>query len=89
MAYALAEREGIMADSGIVDIAAAFNDTERWRIETEAKHALDFYNLEERRTFLASVEKWRGEVGRKHMEAAIMVEWNKRKAAAFALLHGE
>ena len=79
MAYELAEREGIMADSGIVDIAAAFNDTERWRIETEAKHALDFYNLEERRTFLASVEKWRGEIGRKCMEKAIKQEWERRK----------
>lgn len=79
MAYALAEREGIMADSGIVDIAAAFNDTERWRIETEAKHALDFYSLEERRAFLASVEKWRGEIGRKCMEKAIKQEWERRK----------
>lgn len=79
MAYALAEREGIMADSGIVDIAAAFNDTERWRIETEANHALDFYNLEERRAFLASVEKWRGEIGRKCMEKAIKQEWERRK----------
>lgn len=80
MAYELAEREGIMADSGIVDIAAAFNDTERWRIEIEAKHALDFYSLEERRTFLTSVEKWRGEVGRKCMEKAIRQEWERRKS---------
>ena len=79
MAYALAEREGIMADSGIKNISAAFNDTERWRIETEAKHALDFYSLEERRAFLASVEKWRGEIGRKCMEKAIKQEWERRK----------
>lgn len=81
MSYALAEREGIMADSGIHDIAAAFNDTERWRIETEAKHALDWYSLEERRTFLDSVQKWRGEVGRKCMEKAIRQEWERRKSA--------
>lgn len=78
MAYALAEREGIMADSGL-SIKDAFNDTERWRIETEARHCLDFYSLEERRAFLESVERWRGEVGRKCMEKALMAEWNKRK----------
>ena len=70
-----------MAESGNVDVVAAFNDTEKWRIQTEAKHALDFYSLEERRTFLAAVERWRGEVGRKQLEAAILAEWNKRKAA--------
>lgn len=80
MSYALAEREAIMAESGIHDIAAAFNDTERWRIETEAKHALDWYSLEERRAFLDAVQKWRGEVGRKCMEKAIMQEWERRKA---------
>lgn len=76
------EREGIMADSGIKNISAAFDDSERWELEVKAKHCLDWYSLEERREFLKRVEYWRGEVGRKHMEAAIMVEWNKRKAAA-------
>ena len=80
MSYELAEREGIMADSGLSSIKAAFADTERWRIETEAKHALDFYSLEERREFLEHVEKWRGAVGRKCMEKAIRQEWERRKA---------
>lgn len=80
MSYELAEREAIMAESGM-SIESAFDDTERWRIETEAKHALDFYSLEERRKFLAHVEKWRGEVGRKCMEKAIRQEWERRKAA--------
>ena len=70
-----------MAESGNVDVVAAFNDTEKWRIQTEAKHALDWYSLEERRAFLASVERWRGEVGRKCMEKAIREEWERRKAA--------
>lgn len=78
MSYELAEREGIMAESG-ENIKNAFDDTERWRIGTEAKHCLDFYNLEERRAFLDSVQKWRGEVGRKCMEKAIRQEWEARK----------
>lgn len=69
-----------MADSG-VSIKNAFADTERWRIETEAKHALDFYSLDERREFLDQVELWRGEVGRKCMEKAIRQEWERRRAA--------
>ena len=80
MSYELAEREAIMAESG-VDVSEAFDDTERWRIQTEAKHALDWYSLEERRAFLDAVQKWRGEVGRKCMEKAITQEWNARKAA--------
>jgi hypothetical protein len=79
MSYELAEREGIMADSGM-SIDEAFEDTERWRIETEARHALEFYSLEERRKFLDHVEKWRGKVGRKCMEKAIRQEWERRKA---------
>ena len=79
MSYELAEREAIMAESG-VDVSEAFDDTERWRIQTEAKHALDWYSLEERRAFLDAVQKWRGEVGRKCMEKAIRQEWERRKA---------
>lgn len=79
MSYELAEREGIMADSGM-SIKEAFADTERWRIQTEAAHALDFYSLEERRQFLEHVQQWRGEVGRKCMEKAIRQEWDRRKA---------
>ena len=81
MSYELAEREAIMAESGTHDISEAFNDTERWRIQTEAKHALDWYSLEERRAFLDSVQKWRGEVGRKCMEKAIKQEWERRRTA--------
>jgi len=81
MSYELAEREGIMAESGITTIEGSFDDTEGWRIATEAAHCLNFYSLEERRRFLAVVEKWRGEVGRKLLEAAIMKEWAARKAA--------
>jgi len=81
MSYELAEREGIMADSGIKNITASFDDTERWRITTEAAHCLDWYSLEERREFLECVQKWRGEVGRKCLEKAILQEWNRRKAA--------
>ena len=79
MSYELAEREGIMAESG-ENVRNAFDDTERWRINTEAKHCLDYYNLEERRAFLDSIQKWRGEVGRKCMEKAIRLEWEARKA---------
>lgn len=79
MSYELAEREGIMAESG-ENVANAFDDTERWRINTEAKHCLDYYSLEERRAFLDSIQKWRGEVGRKCMEKAIRLEWEARKA---------
>lgn len=78
MSYELAEREGIMAEAG-ESIKAAFDDTERWRIQTEARHCLDFYSLEERRAFLAGVEKWRGEVGRKCLEKALRLEWEARK----------
>ena len=78
MSYELAEREGIMAESG-ESIKEAFSDTERWRIQTEAKHCLDFYRLEERRAFLDQVEKWRGEVGRKCLEKALRQEWEARK----------
>lgn len=81
MSYEMAEREGIMIDSGQT-IKDAFTDTERWRIETEAKHALDYYSLEERRAFLGEVERWRGEVGRKCMEKAISQEWAKRREVA-------
>ena len=69
-----------MAESGVSSIAAAFEDTERWNIQTMARHALDFYDLYERRDLLAVVEKWRGEVGRKCMEKAIRQEWERRKA---------
>lgn len=79
MSYELAEREGIMAESG-ENVRNAFDDTERWRIGTEAKHCLDYYNLEERRAFLDQIQKWRGEVGRKCMEKAIRLEWEARKA---------
>ena len=79
MTYELAEREAIMAESGL-SVKEGFNDTERWRINIEAKHALDFYSLEERRAFLDSVQRWRGEVGRKCMEKAIKEEWERRKA---------
>lgn len=79
MSYELAEREGIMAESG-ENVRNAFDDTERWRINTEAKHALDYYSLEERRAFLDQIQKWRGEVGRKCMEKAIRLEWEARKA---------
>ena len=81
MSYELAEREGIMADSGLSSIRAAFADTERWNIKTMARHAMDFYNLEERRELLDEVERWRGEVGRKCLEKAIRQEWERRKAA--------
>ena len=70
-----------MADSGLSSIRAAFADTERWNIETMARHAMDFYNLEERRELLDEVERWRGEVGRKCLEKAIRQEWERRKAA--------
>jgi len=61
------------------NITDAFEATERWRIKTEAKHCLDFYNLVERRAFLDSVLIWRGAVGRKCMEKAIIQEWESRK----------
>lgn len=77
----LKEREAIMADSNIVDIKAAFGDSERWRIRIEAAHCLDWYSLEERRNYLEECERWRGEVGRKCLEKAILEEWNRRKAA--------
>jgi len=75
------EREGVMADSGLSDIAAAFTDSEAWRAECEARHCLNFYDLKERREYLALVEKHRGQAGRKSLEAAILLEWQKRKAA--------
>ena len=78
--YNFIERVGIMADSGIDDIRAAFADTEGERVKIEAKHCLDFYNLEERRAYLSAVQEWRGEEGRKRMEAAMLVIWNERKA---------
>lgn len=81
MTYELVEREAIMNDSGIKNVSVAFADTERWRIKTEAAHALDWYSKEERQQFLKDVETWRGEVGRKCMEKAILEEWNRRKAA--------
>lgn len=60
-------------------IREAFRETEHWRIQTEAKHCLDYYSVQERRDFLEEVERWRGEVGRKCMEKAITEEWNRRK----------
>lgn len=81
MSYELAEREAIMAESGVLNIAAAFADTERWKIKQEASHAVEFYSLAERREFLDEVERWRGKVGRMCMEKAMTQEWNARKAA--------
>jgi hypothetical protein len=81
MFYELAEREAIMADSGINSLSAAFEDTEKWRAECEARHCLDYYSLEERREYLTLVQKHRGQEGRKYLEDAILKEWQKRKAA--------
>lgn len=81
MAERYVERVGIMADSGINDIDAAFSDTEQARIRIEATHCLDWYSLEERRRFLANVEKWRGQAGLELMKTAIAAEWNRRKSA--------
>lgn len=81
MSYELAEREAIMAESGVSSIKAAFADTERWRIQTEAAHAMEWWSLDERREFLEEVERWRGEIGRKCMEKALMQEWERRRVA--------
>jgi len=75
------ERVGIMADSGINDIAAAFGDTEKERIRIEAQHCLDWYSLDERREFLRQVELWRGQAGLDLMKAEITALWQKRKPA--------
>lgn len=75
------ERVGIMADSGIDNIDAAFADTEMARIKIEAQHCVDWYDLGERRRFLANVEKWRGQPGLALMQQAISEAWQRRKSA--------
>ena len=79
---ALNEREAIKHESGIVDVAASFKETEMWRLECEARHCLDWYDKEERQKYLAMVEKHRGKQGVDYLKSAIMVEWKKRKDAA-------
>lgn len=71
------EREGIMSST----IEDAFNDSEEWRAQCEARHCLDFYDLDERRRYLSLVEIKRGLPGRKLLEENILKEWNRRKAA--------
>jgi hypothetical protein len=60
-------------------ITSVFAEIERQRVVMEAKHCVEFYNITERREYLESVQKWRGEVGRKCMEKAIIQEWESRK----------
>lgn len=79
MGYAFIERVGIMADSGLHDIAQAFGDTEKARILIEAQHCIDWYGLEERREFLRQVELWRGQAGLELMKAAMTEAWNRSK----------
>lgn len=79
MAERYVERVGIMADSGLHDIAQAFGDTEQARIKIEAQHCVDWYGLEERREFLRQVELWRGQAGLDLMKAAITEAWNRSK----------
>ncbi len=79
---AMQEREAIQLDSGITDMDAAFKSSEVWRVACEARHCLDWYDLEERRNYLALVEKHRGQQGRAYLEQAIMAEWKRRKVAA-------
>ena len=81
MTEATEERAGIMADSGIHDEALAVTYAEKNQAECEARFCLNKLTLEARREYLVLITKHRGEAGRKSLEAAIMTEWNSRKAA--------
>jgi hypothetical protein len=52
--------------------------SEEWRRICEATSTLKT-NLQQRRKYLALVEKHRGIVARQELEAEILVQWNKMK----------
>lgn len=75
------ERKAIKEADGIeFDEETIRKSSEAWRAECEARHCLNWYSLEERRKYLAEVEKKRGVDGRKYLEGFIMSEWKKRKS---------
>ena len=52
---------------------------EAWRMECEARHVANLGGLMARRDYLELVEKRRGQAARIELEAAVKVEWVKRK----------
>lgn len=53
--------------------------TEEWRKECEARYVVNLAGLRLRRDYLELVEKRRGQAARSELEAAVNVEWVKRK----------
>ena len=53
--------------------------SEAWRMECEARYVANLAGLRLRRDYLELVGSKRGETARSELEAAIKVEWVKRK----------
>lgn len=53
--------------------------SEDWRMECEARYVVNLAGLRLRRDYLELVEKRRGQAARSELEAAVKVEWVKRK----------
>jgi hypothetical protein len=53
--------------------------SEAWRMECEARYVVNLAGLRLRRDYLEAVEKRRGQAARSELEAAVKVEWVKRK----------
>ncbi|MFZ6801945.1 DUF7696 family protein [Undibacterium sp. Di24W] len=54
--------------------------SETWRMECEARHVLSLGRLWVRRAYLELVGTKRGVEARKALEAAVKVEWVKRRS---------
>lgn len=54
--------------------------SEEWRKQCEARWVLGLASKQLRQDFFVLVEKARGMDARKELEAAVMVEWNAKKA---------
>ncbi len=54
--------------------------SEAWRLECEARHVLNLGGLWARRAYLELIGTKRGIEARKALEAAVKVEWVKRKS---------
>lgn len=53
--------------------------SEAWRIECEARYVANLSGLRLRRDYLELVGSKRGMAARSELEAAIKVEWSKRR----------
>lgn len=53
--------------------------SEQWRLECEARHVVSMSGKQARRDYLDVVDKRRGTAAKNELEAAVRLEWGKRK----------